>query len=87
VHRTLNRAGVLRFMLFPPGKVEKIEGLEKAQSIPGVVLCGLYIKVGDILQPPVMDTQRHGYIITVADKLEEAQRIADEVERTIRVYT
>jgi biotin carboxylase len=85
VRRTLDRAGVLRFMLFGVGKVESIEGVQEAQSLPGVVACDVYVKVGDRLDPPVMDTQRHGYIITVADTLSEAQATADEVERTIKV--
>jgi biotin carboxylase len=87
VHRTKDRAGVLRFMLFPPGKVLRIKGLEEARTLPGVVACDLYIKPGDILQPPVMDTHRHGYVITVADRLKDAQGIADEVEQTVRVTT
>ena len=85
VKRTKDRAGVLRFMLFGVGKVESIEGLEKAQALPGVVATDLYITVGDTLDPPVMDTQRHGYLITVADTLQEAQGIADEVEGMIKV--
>ncbi len=85
VRRTKNRAGVLRFMLFGEGRVESIEGLEAAQSLPGVVACDLYIKPGDILEPPVMDTQRHGYLITVADRLSDAQAIADDAEQTVRV--
>lgn len=87
VSRTKNRAGVLRFMIFPPGEVKQIVGLDSARQIPGVVATDLYIKPGDILHPPIMDTHRHGYIITVADTLDEAQRIADEVEKTIRVIS
>ena len=85
VRKTKNRSGVLRFMIFPPGKVEKITGLKEACSIPGVVACDLYIKPGDILSPPTMDTHRHGYMITVADTLGEAQKIADQVEKTVKV--
>ncbi len=85
VSPTKNQCAVLRFLLFPPGIVDKIEGLETAQSLDGVVTCGLYIKPGDELVPPVMDTQRHGYIITTADTLKTAQSTADEVENTIRI--
>ena len=85
VHRTKNRAGVLRFFLFGEGKVISIEGLSEAQSIPGVVACDLYIKVGDILNPPIMDTQRHGYVITVADTLEEAKSVADYANSRIHI--
>ncbi|MCX6646865.1 MAG: ATP-grasp domain-containing protein [bacterium] len=85
VQRTMDRASVLRFMVFPPGKVREILGLEKAQQIPGVVRTDLYIKPGDTLVPPVMDTQRHGYIITVSEALEEAQKVADEVEKAISI--
>jgi biotin carboxylase len=87
VKRTRSRSGVLRFMIFPPGKVTEISGLEQARSLEGVVACDLYIRPGDLLTPPTMDTHRHGYIITVADSLEHAQRIADEVEKTVRVIT
>jgi biotin carboxylase len=87
VKRTKNRAGVLRFMIFPPGKVDRISGLEEARNMDGVVACDLYIRPGDILTPPTMDTHRHGYMITVADSLENAQRIADEVERTVLTTT
>lgn len=85
VRPTKSRAGVLRFFLFPPGRVAAIEGLEEAQSLDGVVACDLYIRTGDTLEPPTMDTQRHGYIITVADTLAEAQRIADAVEEMVSV--
>jgi biotin carboxylase len=85
VKRSINKGGVLRFLLFPPGKVKKIKGLKDAQNIHGVVRTDLYIKPGDELIPPVMDTQRHGYIITVGEELSEAQKVADEVERAISV--
>ncbi len=85
VERTLEKASVLRFLLFPPGKVKEIKGLEEAQNIHGVVRTDLYIKPGDELVSPVMDTQRHGYIITAGEELSEAQRVADEVERAISV--
>ena len=45
----------------------------------------MYIKPGDELAPPAMDTQRHGCLITVADTLDEARRIADRVEDSISV--
>jgi len=85
VRRTKNRAGVLRFMLYPEGRVSRIDNSEAAQRIDGVVACDLYVKVGDYLKPPTMDTMRHGYLITVADTLGEAQKIADEAEKTIVV--
>lgn len=85
VIRTKNLASVLRFMIFPPGKVREIVGLEQAQKIPGVVRTDLYIKPGDTLVPPVMDTHRHGYLITVGEDLQTAQRVADEVEGTISI--
>jgi len=85
VVRTKDRAGVLRFFLFPPGRVNNIEGVEKASNLDGVVNFVMYIKPGDKLVPPVMDTQRHACLITVGDTLDEAKRIADEVERMVAV--
>jgi biotin carboxylase len=85
VVRTMNRACVLRFLLYEPGIVESIEGVEEARSIEGVEHLVMYIKPGDELAPPVMDTQRHGCMITVADTLEEAQHIAESVENRINI--
>jgi len=85
VRRTLDRACVLRFLLFPPGKVAAIQGCEEARDFEGVVKLTMYIKPGDHLAPPVMDTQRHGCLITVGDTLDEARGIADHVESTVRV--
>ncbi len=85
VKRTLNRACVLRFLLYEPGIVESIEGVEEATSIDGVEHLVMYIKPGDELAPPVMDTQRHGCLISVADTLEEAQKIAESAENRLNI--
>jgi len=85
VERTLNRACVLRFLLFPPGKVKSISGVDEALKMEGVVTCGVYVKPGDELVPPVMDTQRHGYVITADDTLDIAKKIADNVQQGIEV--
>jgi len=85
VERKVERASVLRFILFPPGKVESIDGVEEAKSLDGVVNLVMYIKEGDVLVPPVMDTQRHGCLITDGDTLGEAQRVADRVGEIIKV--
>lgn len=83
--RTKNRASVLRFLLFPPGKVERIEGVEDASSLTGVVNFVMYIRPGDVLVPPVMDTQRHGCLITVGDTIDKAREVADGVEEMVQV--
>ncbi len=82
---TSNNPVVLRFLLFQPGKVESISGIEEINEIDDVVTFGLYIKPGDILVPPVMDTQRHGYIITTGETLEIARDVAKKVESTVQL--
>lgn len=86
VVRTKDRASVLRFLLFPPGKVERIEGVDEASGLDGVVNFVMYIRPGDVLVPPVMDTQRHGCLITVGDNIDDARQVADEVEKLVQVY-
>jgi len=81
VERTRNRASVMRFLLFDPGVVEEINGYDEACALPGVVHFVMYIKPGDTLVPAVMDTQRHGCLITVADTIGEAREIADSAEK------
>lgn len=85
VKRKFHKGGVMRFQIYPDGAVKDIRGVEEAWKIPGVVTLVLYIKPGDILQPIVMDTQRHGLFITEGKNLAEAESVMDEVERTIEI--
>ena len=85
VKRKFHKAGVMRFEIYKDGVIREIRGLDEAWKIPGVVTLVLYIKPGDILKPIVMDTQRHGLFITEGKDLAEANRVMDEVERTIEI--
>jgi biotin carboxylase len=85
IRRTRNRGGVMRFKIWPDGKIAAIEGLEEARAMPGVVFIILYIKPGETLCPIVMDTQRHGLIITEGEDLAAAREVMTEVEKKIQI--
>jgi hypothetical protein len=55
---------ILYFFEFPEGRVERIEGLEKAASLPGVH--SLEFAEGDILKPAGDDRGRQGFAIVLA---------------------
>jgi carbamoyl-phosphate synthase large subunit len=57
---------ILYFFEFPAGKVERIEGLEKAASLPGVHRLELEFAEGDILKPAGDDRGRQGFAIVLA---------------------
>ncbi len=85
VRKSRNKGGVMRFKIWPAGKIKDIVGVEEARAIPGVVFIIFYIKPGDTLLPIVMDTQRHALIITEGDTLADARRVVAEVEKTIQI--
>jgi hypothetical protein len=85
VKQTQHKGSVMRFQIYPDGVVKEILGFEEAKQIPGVVILVHYINPGDVLKPIVMDTQRHGLFITEGENLREAEKVMDEVERTIEI--
>jgi carbamoyl-phosphate synthase large subunit len=61
---------ILYFFEFPEGRVERIEGLEKAASLPGVHSLELEFAEGDILKPAGDDRGRQGFAIVLAPDAE-----------------
>ena len=65
------------WVAFPtPGKVTRIDGIDRALSLPGVKEVFLRVSVGEIIQPYHDCAARPAFIIAVGDTREEAVRSA-----------
>lgn len=78
------RGAALSFIIFAPGRLERIEGLEACLALPGVLHLQLLVQPGDTLRPPESGAGRHGFLITSGAGLVEARSVAEEVRRRLR---
>lgn len=82
-----HECAVLGFFDFKPGKVVKIEGLEKALKLPGVVDIGIEVAVGDDLGQAKDDRSRCGYYLIYGESQKELEDREQKVKNTVKVIT
>jgi len=82
-----SRHGLLHFFEFPAGKVEDIQGLEEAITIPGVHALELEFAVGDTLKPAGDDRGRQGYAILLTESQNELNACLDAMNKSVKVET
>ncbi len=76
--------GVVRFLLAPPGRLERIEGLEEARALPGVQLAHIYREPGDLLPRVARGADRAGFVLTTGATRDDALLAAERARETIR---
>jgi carbamoyl-phosphate synthase large subunit len=76
---------ILYFFEFPAGRVERIEGLEKAASLPGVHRLELEFAEGDILKPAGDDRGRQGFAIVTAPDAETLDARLQDLISTLTI--
>ena len=79
-----HKAFVLRFVPSRHGIVASMSGLAEARSI-GNVDCGFLVSIGDRVEDPKTDGARLAYILSWADHVDEAFRLADRAEMCLHV--
>ena len=77
-------AGVVRFLLAPPGRLERIEGLEEARALPGVQLVHVYREPGDLLPRVARGADRAGFVLATGATRDEALAAAGRARDAIR---
>jgi biotin carboxylase len=82
---TSQKAGVLEFLMLPPGRVKKIEGLDEARQLPGVLDVGYNVKAGDRIGVIENGAGRPGYLLAVGESRTEVQQTIEQVKRTLKV--
>lgn len=76
---------VLGFFDFAPGKIRKIQGVEKAEMVEGVHALCLDLKDGDVIENAHDDRTRVGYYILKASSYEELRACEAKMKNTIHI--
>ena len=83
--RAFEKAGVLEFLMLPPGRVKSIEGLDEARRIPGVLEVGYNVRAGDRVGVVESGEGRPGYLLAVGENRAATLSTVEEVKRTLKV--
>jgi biotin carboxylase len=78
-----DRPAVVRFLIAPPGRLVRIEGLEEARALPGVELAYAYCEPGSVLEPLLRGPDRAGFVLVTGATRAAADATAREAEAII----
>jgi biotin carboxylase len=78
-----DRAAVVRFLIAPPGRLRRVEGLEEARAIPGVELAYSYRAAGAVLEPLLRGPDRAGFVLATGATRSDAEATARAAEAMI----
>lgn len=76
-------AALVRFLSPPVGQVTRVDGLDAARAMPGVVDAAIYARVGDRLAGLVNAASRVAHVLAVGADRSEAVARADAAERAL----
>jgi biotin carboxylase len=80
-----SKAAVLRFLICPPGRVEKISGVDTLEQNDWVINSWMGIKVGDNVERTRDGPGRAGHFIVVGENREEALKRAEEASKMVSI--
>lgn len=84
---TLHCGSAIRYFEAPLGTIQSIEGVEAAESIPGVKQITFTKVVGEVSTPIHSSNDRIGFVIAQGETAEDAVRICEKAMRMIRINT
>lgn len=76
-----------KFLIGRPGRVVRIEGLDVARAMPGVVGAEVYVSVGSTVFPLTDGSKRVGHVLAVGDGKADANERASRAAEAIRIET
>jgi biotin carboxylase len=79
-----DRAAVVRFLIAPPGRLLRVEGLEAARALPGVQLAYAYRAPGAVIEPLLRGPDRAGFVLASGATRPEAEAAARAAASAIR---
>jgi biotin carboxylase len=82
-----SRASAIRYIAPNPGKLAKIEGMEKARSIPGIVDIGVNYKIGDFVPINESSLHRTAWVISESDTREGAIALCEKALNLMKFIT
>jgi biotin carboxylase len=86
------RPVVIRFFtaepgILPIGRVVAVDGLERVRDSAGVLDAGLYLRVGETIEPVQVDADRRGYVVATGLDTDAALASATAAMRKLVVQT
>jgi biotin carboxylase len=79
-----DRAAVVRFLIAPPGRLVRVEGLEEARALPGIELAYSYRAAGALIEPLLRGPDRAGFVLATGATRPKAEAAARAAEAAIR---
>jgi biotin carboxylase len=79
------RHGVLHFLMFPPGQVQSVHGVDAASRISGVVDLTIEPGPGDRIEEVHDGRSRPGHLLVVGDTRGDAQDVVHQVRDLVRL--
>lgn len=80
---TRSLAGLLEFLMLPEGTLRRLDGLDEARNVEGVIDLGYFVKPGDVISGAENGGMRPGYLLAAAEDRATLTRIADKVRARI----
>jgi len=71
----------------PTGRVLSVDGIDRVRAAPGVLEAGLYLQVGETINPVQVDADRRGYVVATGADTVAALEAADGAARELIVAT
>ena len=81
---TRERAAVVRFLVAPPGRLTRVDGLDEARALPGVELAFAYRGPGARIGPLLRGPDRAGFVLATGATRADAEATARTAEAAIR---
>jgi hypothetical protein len=81
---TRDQAAVVRFLVAPPGRLVRVEGLAEARALRGVELAHVYRQAGALIAPLLRGPDRAGFVLATGATREQAEASARAAEAEIR---
>jgi biotin carboxylase len=75
------------FLVGRPGRVLRVEGLDEARAMPGVVAAEVYVRTGGTVHPLTDGSKRVGHVLATGRDRDEAASHAKTAAERIRIET
>ncbi|MFC1641481.1 ATP-grasp domain-containing protein [Myxococcota bacterium] len=76
-----------RFLVARPGRVQRVEGLELARQMPGIVDAQVYVRPGGTVHPLVDGSKRAGHVLAHGQNRDDAEEKAQQAMRVMHIVT
>jgi biotin carboxylase len=77
--------GALHFLMFPPGRIRAVHGLDEAARIPGVIDVCVEREAGDLIDVVRDGRSRPGHVLVQGDSREQVQDTLVAVREAIQI--